>query len=144
MAEASSVEFTSGVPTAQVTPPLPPAELKNTQPNLNLEDDQDIEGQIEEGNITRNEILDRFFQNLDVARRPITSPGTIATTNLIDNVHDLRYAVPTTIYSQIGKSNMPPVLQDLYGKVQVAHSSHIFPRGSQACVFLPFHSHIAN
>ena len=82
--------------------------------------------------MTGNEILDRFLQNEDEAQHPIESWRTSpAPTKSTHNVHDLQFASPKTIYTQIGKVNIPPPLQDLYGKIQVARSSHIFPRGSQ-------------
>ena len=80
---------------------------------------------------TGNEILDRFLLNLNDAQRPIKDSGSSRGVNSLDNVHDLRFAIPKTLYTHIGKSSMPPLLQDLYGKIQVARSSHIFPRGSQ-------------
>ena len=102
-------------------------------PSQTLDSSRPLEISIDGANdkATGNEILDRFLLNLDAAQRPITGSGSAPTMNSLDNVHDLRFAVPKTLYTQIGKSVMPPLLQDLYGKVQVARSSHIFPRGSQ-------------
>lgn len=113
----------------QSTPPPPSMDPPSQTPDTSRSLEINIDGANDKA--TGNEILDRFLLNIDAAQRPITGSRSAPAMNSLDNVHDLRLAVPKTLYTQIGKSVMPPLLQDLYGKVQVARSSHIFPRGSQ-------------
>lgn len=132
-------------PTPQITPPTDELHLPLTQPAP--ETSGFSEGNAQgacDGKATGNEILGRFLQNLDTAQPPLAGGIAGRKFNSVDNVHDLRYASPKTLFMQIGKSNMPPLLQELYGKLQVARSSHIFPRGSQARRDSHFHSHNAD
>jgi len=128
MAETINVGLSSG--TEEFTPPS--KELAPTQQTQDNESSSSIAEKMGALNATGNEILDRFLQNTDEAQHPIETWRTAgARIKSTDNVHDLQYAMPKTTYTQVGKENIPPLLQDLYGKIQVARSSHIFPRGSQ-------------